>query len=79
MAIGVAVRVLKLDPSRAADMHAWHTHTDHADASPPDALVGDGRALAFALIGIATHRPQFLIGALAALSVLPLLILSKLL
>ncbi|QET04083.1 hypothetical protein FOB72_18215 (plasmid) [Cupriavidus pauculus] len=79
VATGVAVRVFRLNPAAAVDMHAWHTRADQVDVPPPDDLVSDGRALSFALIGIATKRPLFLIGALAALAALPFLILSKLL
>lgn len=76
-AIGVAVHALKAERTQAAAMHAWHTDASHRDLSPPPNFVAEGCAPAFALIGIAAHRPLFLVGALAALAALPLLILSK--
>ncbi|WP_354676954.1 hypothetical protein [Cupriavidus plantarum] len=79
VATGIAVRVFRLNPAAAADMRAWHTHDDQVDTPPPAGLISDGRALSFALIGIATQRPLFLIAALGALAALPFLILSKLL
>lgn len=78
VATGIAVHLLKLEPSVAAAIHAWHVNPNQVDTSAPDDLV-DGRALPFALIGISVRRPQLLIAAIAALTALPFLILCKLL
>lgn len=76
-AISLAVHVFKTEPVLANAMQSWHARANGDDSAPPQAFIDEGRAPAFALIGVAARKPQLLIGALAAFAVLPVLILYK--
>nr|WP_315595542.1 hypothetical protein [uncultured Cupriavidus sp.] len=76
-AIGIAVHFFRTEPALAYAMQSWHMGANSTASEPPPALSEGSRAPAFALIGVATHKPQLLIGALAAFAPLPILIICR--
>ncbi len=79
VATAFTVRVFKTDPVMAHAMLAWHTDTPRIDAAPPPDFVAASLAPAFALIGVAARRPHLVIGAIAAFTALPALVLLRIL
>ncbi len=74
-----AVHVFKTAPATAHAMLAWHTDTQRGDAAPPPDFVASSGAPAFAFIGVAARRPHVVIGAIAAFTALPALLLLRIL